>query len=529
MASTVDTPLGTALRAVGMPAELGSRLELGGERGSSAPRLEVEEFGGACVGAALLAAGRLHEARTGEWLAPSLDRGHLRAALVSERLFRAGGEPAGAGFAPQSRFWPAADGWVRTHANYPWHHAALLKALGVADDEALGGAIASRAALEVEDAVFAAGGIAAAVRTAAEWSSDPQGAAVAAEPLVDRVRTGDADPRVRSPRGAGFPRAGAAPSPRGWFSSHTEENQPRKQAGSVPAPAAGVRVLDLTRVIAGPVCSRYLGALGADVLRLDPPDLPDLEPGAAADSLLGKRSASLDLRSEAAARRLDALLDDADVVLLGYRPGALARFGLAPDRLAARHPGLVVMELAAWGHSGPCHARRGFDSIVQAASGIAIVERGPDGRPGALPCQLLDHGTGYLAAAAVLVALADQWETGGSHLRRLSLARTAHWLLGDGDGASVRSERDPGVPMASSGDAAGATPTHDPPPAARPPWSESAAAFVAPVDGDPRFAAVPPPGSLDGTPLRWRGRMGRYASDEPAWRESPRSGRSPRG
>jgi crotonobetainyl-CoA:carnitine CoA-transferase CaiB-like acyl-CoA transferase len=196
-------------------------------------------------------------------------------------------------------------------------------------------------------------------------------------------------------------------------------------------PAVGVRVLDFTRVIAGPVCARYLGALGAEVLRLDPPDLPDVEPGQPADTLLGKRSAFLDLRDEAGARRLDALLADADVLLLGYRPGALERFGLSPEQLAARHPGLVVMELAAWGHTGPWRERRGFDSIVQAASGIAAVEAGPDGEPGALPCQLLDHGTGYLAAAAVLAALTEQRKHGGSHLARLSLGRTAHWLLGE--------------------------------------------------------------------------------------------------
>jgi crotonobetainyl-CoA:carnitine CoA-transferase CaiB-like acyl-CoA transferase len=253
-------------------------------------------------------------------------------------------------------------------------------------------------------------------------------------------------------------------------------------------------VLDLTRVIAGPVCARYLGALGADVLRIDPPARPDFEPGRPADTLLGKRSAFLDLAAAAGARRLDALLADADVVLLGYRPGALARFGLEPAALAERHPGLVIMELAAWGHTGPWRERRGFDSIVQAASGIAAVEAGPDGSPGALPCQLLDHGTGYLAAAAVLEALTEQRRRGGSHLCRLSLARTAHRLLGEGAGAD-----------ASDGSAGPV------------PWEEAGAAFVAPVDDDPALVAVPPPGSLGGTPLRWPGPAARYGDDEPSW------------
>jgi hypothetical protein len=416
---------------------------------SAAPRLPVEEVGVACVRAALEAAVRLGEARTGEAIPTDLDPDHVRAALISERLFRVDGSPAPAGFAPQSRFWRAADGWVRTHANFPWHHQALLRAVGVADDSALEGAIAARPAKQVEADVFAAGGVAAAVRTPAEWRAEAPGEAVASEPLVNRIRLGDAEPR---------------------------------SADDAPMPAAGVRVLDLTRVIAGPVCSRYLGALGADVLRLDPPHLPDLEPGAPADTLLGKRSAFLDLRDDAGAHRLEQLIAGADVVLLGYRPGALARFGLAPEDLADRHPGLVIAQLSAWGFTGPWAERRGFDSIVQAASGIATIDADADGTPGALPCQLLDHGTGYLTAAAVLDALAEQREGGGTHLARLSLARTAHWLL---EGAGQ-------------------------------PWDEPSAAVVAPVPADSALAAVPPPGSLAGVPLRWS-RAARYGADDPAW------------
>jgi len=284
------------------------------------------------------------------------------------------------------------------------------------------------------------------------------------------------------------------------FSGHTTHISERKRVVDAPMPAAGLRFLDLTRVIAGPVCSRYLGALGADVLRLDPPHLPDLEPGASADTLLGKRSAFLDLRDDAGVGRLEELLAGADVVLLGYRPGALARFGLAPEDLADRHPGLVIAQLSAWGHAGPWAERRGFDSIVQAASGIAALEAGADGTPGALPCQLLDHGTGYLTAAAVLDALAEQQESGGTHLARLSLARTAQWLL---EGIDDRGDALAAAP--------GLTPTID-----VPPWHEPGATFVAPVPADPSLAAVPPPGSLAGAPLRWT-RASRYGADEPAW------------
>jgi crotonobetainyl-CoA:carnitine CoA-transferase CaiB-like acyl-CoA transferase len=277
------------------------------------------------------------------------------------------------------------------------------------------------------------------------------------------------------------------------YSGHATDKSERKQDADAPMPAAGVRVLDLTRVIAGPACSRYLGALGADVLRLDPPHLPDLEPGSPADTLLGKRSAFLDLRDDAAARRLEELLVGTDVVLLGYRPGALARFGLTPEDLADRHPGLVIAQLSAWGYTGPWAERRGFDSIVQAASGIASLEAGDDGTPGALPCQLLDHGTGYLTAAAVLDALAEQQEGGGTHLARLSLARTAHWLL-----------------------EAGAEEPHPADAIDAPPWHEPGAAFVTPVPAAPALAAVPPPGSLTGAPLQWT-RAARYGADAPTW------------
>lgn len=447
---TDQTPLAVALRAVGLPAEDAERLEVGGEPGAPG-RLPVEEIGSACVGAALLAAGRLEEARSGRRVAASLDRGQVRAALVSERLFRLGGEPAGAGFAPLSRFWPTADGWIRTHANYPWHHAALLKGAGVEDDETLGGAIAANAAERIEADVFAAGGVAATVRTPAAWLAHPQGAAVASEPLVAHDRLGDAERRT------------------------------------------GFRVLDLTRVIAGPVCARYLGALGAEVLRIDPPSLPDIEPGAPADTLLGKRSAFLDLGTNAGARRLEDLFECAEVVLLGYRPGALARFGLAPEDLAARHPGLVIVELSAWGHSGPWSGRRGFDSIVQAASGIGAVYADRAGKPGALPCQLLDHGTGYLAAAATLAALAEQRESGGTHLRRLSLARTADWLLEAGPDDDSR-PADPAEPL----------------------WHESGAAFATTLAVDTTLTAVPPPGLLAAAPLRWPS-AARYGADDPAW------------
>jgi hypothetical protein len=230
---------------------------------------------------------------------------------------------------------------------------------------------------------------------------------------------------------------------------------------------------------------------------MDPPGLPDLPSGAAADSLLGKRSGLLSLRSEAGAAALRSLLERADVLVHGYRPGALDRFGLGAEELAERCPGLVVVTLAAWGPGGPWSGRRGFDSIVQAPSGIAAGESPDAERPGALPCQLLDHGTGYLAAAAALDGLRRQLEAGGTHLRRLSLARTAWWLAGTAGRPA---------PEPAAGEPWPAGPGGDPTP-----WMVTLPSPQGPA------TAVAPPGGLDGRPLAWPSPLTGYGADPPRW------------
>ncbi|HEY9477786.1 MAG TPA: CoA transferase, partial [Microbacteriaceae bacterium] len=187
------------------------------------------------------------------------------------------------------------------------------------------------------------------------------------------------------------------------------------------APLAGVRVLDFTRVIAGPVATRALALLGADVLRVDPPQLPEL-PAQQEETGPGKLTALLDLTTRAGVERANELLQAADILVTGYRPGSLERFGLEYP------PGLVLGRVAAWGSTGPWATRRGFDSIVQAASGIAMVE-GDASRPGVLPAQALDHASGYLLAAAALDALRSRDADGRGRDVSVSLAGTAHWLL----------------------------------------------------------------------------------------------------
>ncbi|MHA7262586.1 CoA transferase [Arthrobacter sp. TMN-37] len=205
----------------------------------------------------------------------------------------------------------------------------------------------------------------------------------------------------------------------------------RGSAGATAAaPLTGLRVLDLTRVIAGPVATRTLALLGADVLRIDNPNIPEM-PVQHLDTGAGKRSALLDLSLPADRRTFRRLLEDAHAVVTGYRPGALDRFGLAPEALAGAHPGIIVARLSAWGGTGPWARRRGFDSIVQAVSGIAMRESADGVRPGVLPAQALDHAAGYLLAGAVLSALRRQQDDGGTWLLDSSLAAVAAGLLQD--------------------------------------------------------------------------------------------------
>jgi crotonobetainyl-CoA:carnitine CoA-transferase CaiB-like acyl-CoA transferase len=194
-----------------------------------------------------------------------------------------------------------------------------------------------------------------------------------------------------------------------------------------PLPCSGLRVLDFTRVIAGPVGTRMLAALGAEVLRIDAPQMPELELHVL-DGMVGKRSALLDLRAAADRATLAELLAGADVVVQGYRPGALEVFGLDRAALAASHPHLVTVTLSAWGHVGPWSGRRGFDSLVQAACGIALA-CGTLETPGALPVQALDHATGYMIAAAALRGLTLRARTGRAAHARLALTRTASWIM----------------------------------------------------------------------------------------------------
>lgn len=355
--------------------------------------LDVEGLAVRSVAAAASAANALAAARNSPWRS-FVASGLVGASFDSIARLRLDGAPL-QGWGELSGFYRAADGWIRLHGNYP-HHAAVIRAeLQAADRAGVAGAIQEREAVPLEETLRAAGGIAGAVRTADVWRAHPHhAAAIADRPLVG-------------------------------IDAATGAARPLSESTSLPL--QGARVLDLTRVIAGPTAARFLGALGADVLRIDPPGTPELV-DQHLDTGFAKRTAAVDFSTADGMATAHELVGTADVVLTAYRPGALRRFGLDRASLLADHPHLVVLELSAWGDRGPWGDQRGFDSIVQAVSGIATCYGDPDGRPGALPVQALDHATGYLLAATAMRLLARRPQEGGASAQ-LALARTAEWLL----------------------------------------------------------------------------------------------------
>ncbi|MEJ5061391.1 MULTISPECIES: CoA transferase [unclassified Pseudomonas] len=305
----------------------------------------------------------------------------------------------------------AKDGWIRLHTNAPHHRAAAETVLGACTDRTeMATKVAQWAKSDLEQAVVDAGGCAAEMRTWEQWQAHPQGRAVNAEPLIR-------------------------------FAHHSSHNGKAWQ-GSVAQPLAGIKVLDLTRVLAGPVASRFLAGLGADVLRIDPPTWN--EPGVVPEMTLGKRCARLDLHDKTDRMTFESLLKDADIVLHGYRADALERLGFGATERQRFAPGLIDVCLNAYGWSGPWQNRRGFDSLVQMSSGIA--EAGMhwkrSNKPMPLPLQALDHATGYLMAASAIKLLSERLSSGQGGSARLSLARTAKLLIDNGRGIeeSLRAE-----------------------------------------------------------------------------------------
>lgn len=382
------------------------RVHLTGDEPQIPSSFRVAVAGQTTIAAAGLAAAEIWRLRSGEAQDVSVDMRHAVAECRSERYLRLDDRPPPPAWDAIAGVYKTGDNrFVRCHTNFRHHRDAVCRVLGcVPEREKVQAALMQWNGEEFETAAYAAGGVVALMRSYDEWSALPQARALAELPLISIEQIGDAPPK---------------PWPEG------------------DRPLSGLRVLDLSRVIAGPVAGRTLAAHGADVLLVSGPELPAIS-WLTIDTGRGKLTTFIELKSEAGRAQMRTLLRDADIVSQGYRPRALSALGFSPEQAAEINPGIVYVTLSAYGHAGPWAERRGFDSLVQTTTGFNDAEgkaAGIDG-PKELPAQMLDHATGYLMAFGAMMARARQAREGGSWHVRVSLAQTGRWLwnLGRLDG-----------------------------------------------------------------------------------------------
>jgi crotonobetainyl-CoA:carnitine CoA-transferase CaiB-like acyl-CoA transferase len=467
--STPPTPSETALaalwQAAGLPAPALRMASLPGIGAVLPSSFDIATAAQASIGAAGLAAAWLWQHRSGQPQQLLMDRAH--ATLEFSGHFSIDGQTPELWDKLSGLYACGAalgqPGWVRVHANFAHHREAALRVLGLPEGAAterpaVTQALQKWSATAFEQAVTDAGGVVAAARSFAEWDAHPQAQALASQRLV-----------------AITPIAGGEAPPRAWPAvSATQAGAPGHR------PLSGLRVLDLTRILAGPVAGRCLAGHGADVLLVNGPHLPNI--AAIADTSRGKLSAQIDLRADAGCHQLHGLAQQAHVFLQGYRPGALAGRGFSATALAQRHPGIVVASLSAYGDSGPWAGRRGFDSLVQTCTGLNLAEAQAAGSPTprAQPMQVLDYAAGHLLAFGIQAALWRQATQGGSWQVQVTLAGVGHWLRSLGQD--------------SSGLAAVAPPAT--------PWLEDSASGFG-QGGPGRLQAMRHAAQLSATPVQW--------------------------
>jgi crotonobetainyl-CoA:carnitine CoA-transferase CaiB-like acyl-CoA transferase len=398
----INDALRTILPIAGWLEERSRAVEISGGSDPILPTpFRISETSSAALAAVGLAVADLWELRTGRRQDVAVDARQATASLRSGRYMQMDGARVSTERNTVMGVYPAKNGrWSYLHCNFPNHRAAALSVLGVPEDrQAVRQAVAKWDALELEEAIIAAKGAGGMVRTMAEWAKHPQAAAIATLPLMEIVKIGDSPPE-KLPDG--------------------------------DRPLSGIRVLDLTRVLAGPTCARTLAEHGADVLKITGAHLPNIG-YQEYDTGHGKLSAHLDLRQPQDLETLRGLIREADVFSQGYRPGTLGNRGLSPEALAQLRPGIVFVSLCAFSHVGPWASRRGFDTVVQTVSGITSRqgELFPGAEPGPqfYPVSAIDYLTGYLMAFGALVALARRVRQGGSWLVRISLAQVGRWLV----------------------------------------------------------------------------------------------------
>ncbi len=446
------------------PADALERVTLAGREPQLPSSFKVGVAAQSTLAAATLVASEVWRLRSGEARGISVDMRHATTEFRSEHYLQVDGGPAPELWDRIAGVYQTGDGgWIRMHTNFPHHRDGILALLDCAyERDAVAEALKGWTAEALEEAASARGLCLAMMRSFEDWDAHPHSRFVSAQPLVAIERIGDSPPEPPPP---------------------------------AVRPLSGLRVLDLTRVIAGPVAGRCLAAHGAEVLQVTAEHLPQMAP-LVIDTGRGKRSCFLDLRRTEGRDTLAALLAEADVFMQSYRPGALADRGFGVEAAAEVRPGIVHASLSAYGPEGPWGGRRGFDSLVQTASGFNHAEGQAAGEAGprALPCQALDHGSGYLLAFGIMRALARRAEEGGSWRVAVSLARTGQWLRGLGRQEAL-SYPDPER-----------TTLNDL-------MEESDTPFG-------RLSAVTHAGGIDGVPPRWEAPAAPLGSHPPRWRST---------
>lgn len=303
---------------------------------------------------------------------------------------------------PEQELWDPISGlyqtkdnrWIQFHCNFPHHKSGVLELLGCdATKEDVIKATRNFDAEYLETTLSEKGMCAGIVRTAEEWALHPQSHAVSKLPLIEIIKI---------------------------------SNAPAKTLSGGNRPLSGIKVLDLTRVIAGPVCGRTLAEHGADVTLVTSPNLSNIPP-LVIDTGHGKKSIYLDLELDEERSKLKQLIRDVDIFSQSYRPGGLDAKGFSPMDLVAMNPNIIYVTFSTYSHMGPWAERHGYDSLVQSVSGIAN-EQGKGIKPEHLPAQSLDYLTGYFGCLGAMEALRRRSMDGGAYEVRVSLAKTAEWL-----------------------------------------------------------------------------------------------------
>ena len=391
-----------------LPTSILNQIELTGPLQPLPSSFQIGSAAQSSIAAAATASVLIYKARSG--IAQSVNIDSLKSALECMARFRIDGVTPDQ-WAPLSGLYKTADGYVRVHANFDHHRDAALVSLNLPVGEKTTREQVNKRVLQVNSAeldaaISQAGGASAILRSFEQWDKHPQAQALKSLPLIEITKVGEADPVPLSPIDRFTP------------------------------PLHGTRIVDMTRILAGPICGRTLAAYGADVMLINSPKLPNID--SIMDTSRGKLSALIDLHSTAGTADIHNVLAAARVLVQGYRPGALAKFGLSAEVLAERYPGIITVSLSAYGRTGPWSTRRGFDSLVQTATGFNVAEAlaFDEVTPRALPVQILDYATGFLMAFATQAALYKQSVEGGSWHVQLSLARTGSWVRAMGQTTS---------------------------------------------------------------------------------------------